>query len=284
MWAGPPMTSVQGRYHHYRLHPFSHNEALGRLAVGDLTPGHELPVRRGETDTVEALLQFGGFPEPFLAQSVRTHRRWARERLDRFFREDVRDLEAVRDLSSLELLADLLSARVASPLSLNALREDLDVSHRAVSHWIDVLERLYFVARIPPYVSPRVRALRKRSKAYLWDWSTVVAPGPRFENLVALHLLKMCHVLQDRDGFDVNLTYVRDRTGHELDFLVTFNRKPWFAVEAKVGDTRIDPAILYFKDRLRIPFVYQAVLGGTRDFVERGVRCLPAADLLAALV
>jgi len=238
----------------------------------------------GKKDTVDALLQFGGFPEPFLAQSVRTHRRWGRERLDRFFREDVRDLEAVRDLSSLELLADLLATRVASPLSLNALREDLDVSHRAVSHWIDVLERLYFIARIPPYVSARVRALRKKSKTYLWDWSAVVDQGPRFENLVARHLLKMCHVLQDREGLDVDLTYVRDRTGKELDFLVTVGRKPWFAVEAKVSDTQIDPAILYFRDRLKIPFVYQAVLGGTRDFVERGVRCLPAADLLAALV
>jgi predicted AAA+ superfamily ATPase len=276
--------SLQGRYHHYRLHPFSHNEALGRFSLRDLRPGHELPVRRGAKDTVGALLQFGGFPEPFLAQSVRTHRRWGRERLDRFFREDVRDLEAVRDLSSMELLADLLSTRVASPLSLNALREDLEVSHRAVSHWVDVLERLYFVARIPPYVSARVRALRKMSKAYLWDWSAVVDPGPRFENLVALHLLKMCHVLQDREGLDVDLAYVRDRTGKELDFLVTFGRKPWFAVETKISDTRIDPAILYFRDRLKIPFVYQAVLEGTRDFVERGVRCLPAADLLAALV
>ena len=178
----------------------------------------------------------------------------------------------------------MLSTRVASPLSLNSLREDLDVSHRAISHWIDVLERLYFLARIPPYVSARVRAIRKLSKAYLWDWSAVADAGPRFENLVAFHLLKMCHLLQDRDGLDVDLTYVRDRTGKELDFLVTFNRKPWFAVEAKVSDTRIDSSILYFKDRLRIPFVYQAVLEGTRDFVERGVRCLPAADLLAALV
>ena len=43
---------------------------------------------------MSALLEHGGFPEPFLARSARTLRRWQKERLDRFFREDVRDLEA----------------------------------------------------------------------------------------------------------------------------------------------------------------------------------------------
>lgn len=48
--------------------------------------------------------------------------------------------------------------------------------------------------------------------------------------------------------------------------------------------TAVDPALLYFQDRLRIPFVYQVVLDGTRDFVDRGIRCLPAADFLSSLV
>lgn len=277
--------SLQGRYHHYRLHPFSHNEAPGnRPLVRAVEPGRDLAFGAGSRETLDALMRFGGFPEPFLAQSVRTHRRWQKERLERVLREDVRDLEAIRDLSSLQLLADLLPERVASPLSLNALREDLEVSHRALTHWIDILERLYYVVRIRPFESSRVRSLRKMPKAYLWDWSEVAAPGARFENLVALHLLKLCHYLQDREGHRVDLHYLRDRTGREVDFLVTSNGKPWFAVEAKVGEAAIDPSLLYFRDRLRIPFVYQVVLQGTRDFVQDGVRCLPAAAFLSALL
>ena len=86
------------------------------------------------------------------------------------------------------------------------------------------------------------------AKAYLWDASLTPSPGPRFENLLALHLLKLCHLLQDRDGFDANLHYLRDRTGHEVDFLVTLGRKPWFAVEAKTTETAIDPSLTYFRD------------------------------------
>ena len=94
---------------------------------------------------------------------------------------------------------------------------------------------------------------------------------------MAFHLLKLCHFLQDRDGFDVELRYLRDRTGREVDFLLTVKGKPWVAVEAKVSGTSSDPALIYVRDRLKIPFVYQVVLDGGRDFVEEGVRCVPAA-------
>lgn len=275
--------SLQGRYHHYRLHPFSHNEARGQRPAAP-APGEPLAAGTGSKDMVDALMRYGGFPEPFLAQSDRQHRRWQKERLDRFFREDVRDLEAVRDLSSIEILADLIAERVASPLSLNALREDLEVSHRAVTHWVDILERLYYLVRVRPFAATTIRGLHKRSKAYLWDWSQATMTGPRFENLVALHLLKFCHWLQDTEGFDVDLRYVRDRTGREIDFLVTVNRKPWFAVDARVSDTAIDPSLVYFRDRLKIPFAYQVVLQSPRDFVEKGVRCLPAAAFLSGLI
>lgn len=277
--------SLQGRYHHFRLHPFSLAEQLSPEKPNLPAPGGELPVpSRDHSGLLGTLLEYGGFPEPFLAQSARALRRWQKERLDRFFREDIRDLEPIRDLGSLQLLADLLPEKVGSPLSLNALREDLEVSHRAVTHWMDVLERLYHVVRIPPFATTRIRALHRMPKAYLWDWSLVAERAARFENLVALHLLKLCHALEDVEGFPVTLHHLRDRDGREVDFLVTHRGKPWFAVEVKTSDTRTEPALLYFRDRLPVPWTYQITLEGKRDFVEDGVRHLPAGRFLGALV
>jgi uncharacterized protein len=278
--------SLEGRYHHYRLHPFT----CGELARGGAppvlpAPGEELRVpARADRELPRRLLEAGAFPEPFLAGSARAVRRWRKERLDRVLREDVRDLTAVRDVASLELLAGLLPERVGSPLSLNSLREDLEVSHGAVAQWVAVLERLYHVFQLRPHTSSRVRGLRKMTKTYLWDAGQVEAPGPRFENLVALHLLALCHYLEDHEGRRAELRYLRDRAGREVDFLVVVDGRPWFAVEAKLGETRIDPALRYFQSRLGVPWAYQVVLEGERDFVEGGVRCLPAANFLAALV
>jgi len=276
--------SLQGRYHHYRLHPLSCAEVEGVPRSVGLDPAEELPIpAEGTPETVAALMQFGGFPEPFLAQSRRTHRRWQKERLDLFFREDVRDLSAVRDLASMQILADLLPERVGSPLSLNSLSEDLEVSHRAVTNWMAILERLYFAFRLRPFTAKPIRGLRKMTKAYLWDSSMVGAPGPRFENLVALHLLKLCHFLEDQEGFRVELRYLRDRAGREVDFLVTVDGRPWFAVEARTSEGEIESALFYFRRRLRIPWAYQVVLRGSRDVVQDGVRVVPAHLFFGAL-
>jgi len=148
----------------------------------------------------------------------------------------------------------------------------------------DVLERLYYLVRIRPFESARVRSLRKMPKAYLWDWSQVTEPGPRLENMVAMHLLKMSHYLRDHDGHEVEVWYLRDRAGREVDFLLTLKGRPWLAVEVKVSDTAVDPSLLYFRDRLKIPYCYQVVLEARRDEVDRGVRVVPAHAFLGALM
>ncbi len=45
-----------------------------------------------------------------------------------------------------------------------------------------------------------------------------------------------------------------------------------------------DPALAYFGERLVISWLYPITLSDTRDFVERGVRVLPANRFFAALV
>ncbi len=52
----------------------------------------------------------------------------------------------------------------------------------------------------------------------------------------------------------------------------------------KVSDTAVDPSLLYFRDRLRIPHVYQVVLDARREVVDRGVRVVPAHAFLGALM
>lgn len=275
--------SLQGRYHHFRLHPFTLKELLGEkpqikifqeISFG--TPS--------DKNLLGALFQWSGFPEPILGQRERIHRRWQKERLERFFREDIRDLENVRDISSMQILTDLLPDRAANILSLNSLREDLEVSHRAISHWMDILERLYFVFRIRPFESRRTRGLKKQTKLYLWDWSLIANPAFRFENMVACHLLKLCHFLEDTEGYSAELFYLRDVDKREVDFLVTIGRKPWFAVEAKFSDTTPSPHLHYFGERLKIPFLYQVVREGIKEFVQDSLRVLPAEKFLSGLI
>lgn len=276
--------SLQGRYHFYRLHPFSLAEVLGRL--NKLEPGTEidLPSNGISEDGVKNLLEYGGFPEPFLAQDEKTGRRWRNERVERMFREDIRDVTAVRDLGSMELLSSILPEKAAGKLSLNAIREDLEVSHRAVGNWVNILERFYYLFRIYPFSSKKIRSLKKEPKLYLWDWSEVEDRPKRFENLIASHLLKLVHYLFDAEGHKADLYYLRDVDQREVDFIVTIGQKPWFAVEVKSSDLSVSPNLEYFGDRLNIPYLYQVVLTPGIDKRVGKTRLISADKFLAGLL
>jgi hypothetical protein len=258
--------SLAGRYRYFRLHPFSLRELNRRPARSDL----------------EALLKFGGFPEPLFAQSEAEHRIWRRDRISRVVREDLRDLEHVREISLIEHLTDLLPSKVGSPLSVKSLREDLQVDHKSAERWLQILENLYVCFRVSPYGPPRVRAVRKERKLYLWDWSSVEGDGPRFENMVASQLLKYCHWIEDTEGHSMELRYLRDTDKREADFVVLKDRKPLFAVECKSGDKAIGPALRYFAARTPIPRFYQTHLG-ERHFSTGKVTVLPFVRLCEEL-
>ncbi len=126
-------------------------------------------------------------------------------------KEDIRDIENVRDLSALQVLVELLPDKVGSLFSLNPLREDLGVIHKTISLWVDILERFYCHFRIYPFHSKRIKFLRREPKIYLWDWSEIKDEGIRFENMIAPHLLKYCHLLFDKEGYKANLYYLREK-------------------------------------------------------------------------
>lgn len=275
--------SLQGRYHYYRLHPFTLAETEGIAST--LSLQSELPIGQNfHQAAMEILDLFGGFPEPFVKQSARQLRRWHNEKTERMFREDIMDIEAIRDIGNMKLLSDILPSRVGSLLSLNVIREDLEVSFRAVSHWMDILEAFYYHFRIYPFSAKKIRSLKKEPKLYLWDWSEVEDDAARFENLVASHLLKYVHFITDYEGHKAELYFLRDVDKREVDFLVTIAGKPWFAVEVKLNDSALSPHILYFKERLSIPFVYQVVKKSGVDRLEKGTRILSAGKFLSGLI
>lgn len=278
--------SLLGRYRRYRLHPLSLNELRGKkgktgpfkaLKFDDVTTTKEVAL-------LGRLMKFGGFPEIYLKQSEKELRRWHNERPDLLIKEDIRDIENIRDLSGLQVLAELLPEKVGSPLSINAISEDLSVNYRTAALWIDVLERFYFHFRVYPYQNKKIKSLKKEAKLYLWDWSELKDEGLKFENLVASHLLKFTDYLFDAEGFDACLYYLRDIEQREVDFLMTVDNKPWFAVEVKSSSKNISKSLGYFRERLGIPFSYQVVNEGKIDFIKDSIRVISADKFFTALV
>ncbi len=277
--------SLQGRYFYYRLHPFSIAELVGNKFTGVVLKALDFPdSSKKNQNLLNNLWKFGAFPEPLFKQKEVFLKKWQNNRLDRLVKEDIRDTVFVRDLSSLQLLTNILPSKVASLLSINSLTNDLQVTFKTVSAWIEILENFYYHFRIYPFQSSLIKSLRKEPKLYLWDYSQVKDEGAKFENLIASHLLKFVHYLYDTQGQKAQLYFLRDQEGREMDFLVTIDEKPWFSVEVKLSDTSFSKQIKYFSERLKIPFNYQVVMKPDIDFLQNDTRVISADKFLSALV
>ena len=284
--------SLLGRYHLYHLHPFTLGEMLREDRNTTLPPEKfwqslkdgEVPAGAGEG--LRDLETLTGFPEPLFSGSESRLRRWRRSHQTLVIREDLRDITRIREIGLIETLAMLLPERVGSPLSINALREDLGVNFMTVQGWIEALERLYFIFKIRPYAGRLARTLRREEKIYLFDFSAIENPGARFENLVALHLHKLCDAWTDWGFGDFTLYYVRDREKREVDFLITDRQKPYALVEAKLTAREVDLNLRYFADRLKPRYAVQCVRkpeGFNSVYTSRDIILIPADHFLSAI-
>jgi len=233
--------SLAGRFFSFRLNPLTLGEILGRPA--ESTPVRartwlEKRISRGPArgGTLQALLEYGPFPEPFLKHSAPFRNRWADDYLDRLIRGDMRDLTPLSDLHTISDLVHLLPGRIASPLSVNSLVEDLRAGYATVRRHLELLGDFFLVFSIPTHSRSIARSIRKERKYYFYDFARVPDPGARFENWVALELKARCDLWSDGGSARFDLRYVRTRDGKETDFLVVRDEKPWLLAECKTSD------------------------------------------------
>jgi len=260
--------SLQGRYHFHRMHPLSFAE-----------------LKAESNSDLNDLLNYSGFPEPFFFGSNKETKRWSREYRSRLIREDLQDLERVKDLALIETLALRLPDLVGSPLSINSLRGDLQVSHKTVDRWIGILENLYLIFRIYPFGAPKIRAVKKEAKHYHFNWSDIKNPGARLENLVACHLLKYCHYLEDTQGREMELRFFRDIDLREVDFVLMEDTKPNHFIEVKTTERKTNKALRYLKLRFPDTKATQIALDSNDDYIDKdGIRHQSITGLLSSLI
>ncbi len=276
--------SLMGRYFYYRVHPLSVAEIVSPVLIQEeIRP----PASISEEDWA-ALLEHGGFPEPFLQRSKAFSRRLRTIRKDQLFREDIRDGTRIQELSQLELLAELLRKQAAEAMDYQSLAKKVQVSIDTIRRWLEVLKSFYYCFSIQPWSKNITRSLIKEPKLYLWDWSLIDDEGHRNENLVASHLLKAIHFWNDRGFGEYGLYYLRTKDKIETDFLVTKNEKPWFLIEVKTKAKGLSPALYHFQKETNAPHAFQVAFDlpfvNKNCFEEKDPILVPARTFLSQLV
>lgn len=259
--------SLAGRYYSYRLHPFTVKELKNQMAA---------------KECLKRLLTVGGFPQPFLKNSIDQARRWQRTHLDVILREDLLDLERVRDIKSIEVMIDLLKKRVGSTVSYVSLAEDLQVSSHTIKKWLQILENLYVIFPVRTYHKNMARSILKDTKYYFYDTGAIANDkGARLENTVACALLAELHRIEDTTGKKTALHFLRNKEKREIDFLTIIEEKPTCLVEVKWSDDEISSHFAAFQKYLGNIPAYQVVHDLKRVKSTPSVQLVSAVDFLS---
>ena len=228
--------SLAGRYFRHRLNP---------LSVAELPDSTEA--------TIDALMARGGFPEPFLTETVQDSERWRMQYVDGLIRTDILDFERIHDLRAIELTLELLRRRVGSPISITSLAQDVACSPNTIKKYLAILEALFIVFRVTPWHHNIARSLLKEPKLYFYDTGMVKGgEGARFENLMAVSLLKHVNAIEDYEGKRASLHYLRTKEKKEVDFTVAIEDQPATIIEAKLSESELSPALAYFHGKYRL--------------------------------
>jgi predicted AAA+ superfamily ATPase len=259
--------SLAGRYFLHRLMPLSPSEC-DKVHVDY---------------SLDRFIERGGFPEPFLAETLVDADRWRLQYVDSLLRVDVVDFENIHNLNAIRLVFEILRERVGSPISYTSIAEDVAVSPNTVKKYIQILEALYIVFRVTPFSRNIARSLLKEPKIYFFDGGLVKGDeGIKFENFVATCLLKHVFAKVDYQAENYSLHYLQTKERHEVDFALVRNNQIVQMIEVKQSNHSINPGLRYFHEKYDLPAV-QIVKDLKHEKMDHQIKIMRGLNFLLGL-
>ena len=252
-----------GRFIRLRMRPMTLAEAghsTGAISFRALLAGS--PAQAADAGLtvprIADLVAIGGWPDN-LEAAVPRAQRLVRGYVEEVARTDIQRVDGVRrDPEVVRRLLRSLARNVATPVTINALRDDVNgvdghLKSETVGAYLDALARLMVVEDLPPW-RPSLRSrtrLRAAAVRHFADPSLAVAamrasPERLLRDLGWLGFLFEDLVIRDlrvyAQAMDAQVFAYRDETGLEADAIVETTDGRWAAFEVKLGQREIDAA------------------------------------------
>ncbi len=241
--------SLAGRMEVVTLMPLSRAEVLGRepgfltqAFAGRISTPREL--LRGDA-LVDAVLT-GGFPEMLQRDAPERRRAWARDYLGATLQRDVLDIADATRLDALPRLLRLLAGHAAQLVNFSQLGAGIGLDDKTVRRYVGLLEQLFIVRRIEPWLRNENKRLVKTPKLHFIDSGLLASVlgmtaeklkqdrsrlGPLLENHVLTEVLRQIG-WQDEP---IRVSHLRTRDGDEVDIVLEHADGSVVGIEVKAA-------------------------------------------------
>lgn len=210
-----------------------------------------------------------------------------------YLREEVQMEALVRNIGNFSHFLEAIRFSHASVLNTSKVARECEVGRKTVEGYIEILEDLLLIFRVPVFTKRAKRELANHTKLYIFDAGVFRSLRPRgpldrieeingaaLEGLVAQHLRSWNAYRGDRN----KLYYWRTRSGVEVDFVIYGEDGLW-AIEVK-NNSKIYPEHLWalksFKEdypESRLIFLYRG-----KERLKKGeISCIPCEEFLSQL-
>lgn len=225
----------------------------------------------------------------------RNRSRWYRAYVEQLIDRDAEQV-SVRATRPAKLRAVFGSsvARTAQELNKSATAEDAGVDYRSADYYLELLEDLSIVFRVPAWSTNRLKRLTQAPKVHVVDpgmaayvlgvdaqtlGTNAALVGQMFETFVAAELVTHLETAAE----ETDIFHLRNRDGMEVDLVLERRgRVVGLEVKSATSVSRADAkGLLWLRDRVGSDFRYGAVLysGGVPFQIDDRIWALPLSSL-----
>ena len=247
--------SLAGRMEILRLHPLSQNEMNGGIPnfLDDLFSGtFQTSVTDRFGDDLAVRIAAGGYPAAVTRSTARRRANWYRSYVETQLERDVRDISRIRDLNALPRLLSAAASQTARLYNLANLAGPFQLSRPTIGDYVELLERLFLIERLPPWYNNRLNRLIKTPKLHLGDTGVgcaLLGLDPRaltqdrellgqFLETFVFQELKRQAICQEQP---LSFFHYRDKDQAEVDIVIERSARAIAGVEVKSAAT-VTPA------------------------------------------
>ncbi len=242
--------SLAGRLKKLRLRTLSIGEINGKSPnfIDNLFSGKfkSYGTSTYNKDTYLDLAFKGGYPEAIRLNKYKEVQSWHHDYINAIIENDLRDIINIYRKDSLNKLIAILAAWSSKFMDISKITSHLSIARNTVESYINVLESLYLIERVKPWIKTDYDRVGKQDKIFYsdsglmasilnWNFDEVRLDGEQGGKLLETFVYTQLAVIIDASDDTYNLSHYRDRDKREIDFILEDDKGNILAIEVKAG-------------------------------------------------
>lgn len=292
--------SLAGRVSHIRLRPLTQGEIEGSTSHFLQRAFHNefsqnitfnYPYKSSFKEDYIKFALAGGYPEPLLFEKDREHRKWFIDYIDAIIKRDLKDITHIKRTDEMHKLITIMAGWSSRFIDLTKISAGLTLTMPTLSTYINALEILFVIDRVPQWTRTVYENIGKRDKLLMndtgmmsallgWSFDKVRLDGACNGMLLETFVFTQLSSLLDCQEECYKLSHYRDNKKREIDFIVENEEGSILGIEVKAGTNVCSDDfkhLIWFKQNLALNRSFFGVI------LYSGSHCLPFGDGLWAV-